>query len=54
MVERLKAAKIPVKKGYSADKIRELFNEFLGKGATAGAISGEASGEGQEPPKEDK
>ena len=61
MVERLKAAKVPIKKGYSADKIRELFNEFLGKGATAGAVSGEAEGGSQqeppkeeEPPKEDK
>ena len=61
MVARLKAAKVPLKKNMSPEKIRELFDEFLGSGATAGAVSGEASGEEDpkppkeehEPPKED-
>ena len=43
MVARLKAAKIPVKKGTSADEIRKLFDKFLGSGATAGEISDEAA-----------
>lgn len=43
MVSRLKAAKIPVKKGTSADEIRKLFDKFLGSGATAGEISDEAA-----------
>ena len=54
MVARLKAAKIPMKKNITPKQIRELFDQFLGRGATAGAISGEASGEGQESPKEEK
>lgn len=54
MVARLKAAKIPMKKNITPKQIRELFDQFLGSGATAGAVSGEASGETQEPPKEDK
>ena len=43
MVARLKAAKIPVKKGTSAEEIRKLFDKFLGSGATAGEISDEAA-----------
>lgn len=43
MVARLKAAKIPVKKGTPADEIRKLFDKFLGSGATAGEISDEAA-----------
>lgn len=54
MVARLKAAKIPMKKNITPKQIRELFDQFLGSGATAGAVSGEASGDVQEPPKEDK
>lgn len=50
MVSRLKAAKIPMKKNITPKQIRELFDQFLGSGATAGAVSGDA----QEPPKEDK
>lgn len=50
MISRLKAAKIPMKKNITPKQIRELFDQFLGSGATAGAVSGDA----QEPPKEDK
>ena len=42
MVSRLKAAKVPMKKNMSEDKIRELFDRFLGSGATAGEISKDA------------
>lgn len=43
MVARLKAAKIPIKKGTPAEEIRKLFDKFLGSGATAGEISEEAA-----------
>lgn len=42
MVSRLKAAKVPMKKNMSEEKIRELFDRFLGSGATAGEISKDA------------
>lgn len=38
MVERLKAAKITIKRGATEDDIRRLFNDFLA-GSTAGEIS---------------
>ena len=42
MVARLKAAKIPMKKNITDKEVRELFDKFLGSGATAGQISGDA------------
>ena len=39
MVARLRAAKIPMKRGMSEDEIRDLFNKFLADGATAGDVS---------------
>ena len=42
MVSRLKAAKVPMKKNMSEEAIRELFDKFLGSGATAGEISKDA------------
>lgn len=42
MVSRLKAAKVPVKKGMDETEIRELFDKFLGKGSTAYEISKDA------------
>lgn len=39
MVARLRAAKVPMKRGMSEDEIRELFNKFLGDGATAGDVA---------------
>jgi hypothetical protein len=56
MVARLKAAKVPLKKNMTNEKIRELFDEFLGRGATAGSVSGETDEEPskeKEPPRED-
>jgi hypothetical protein len=42
MVSRLKAAKVPLKKNMGEKEIRELFDKFLGKGATAAEISNDA------------
>lgn len=42
MVSRLKAAKVPLKKNMGGREIRELFDKFLGKGATAAEISKDA------------
>lgn len=36
MVERLKAAKIPLKRGITKDEVRKLFNEFLANNQTDG------------------
>lgn len=35
MVARLRAAKVPMRRGMSEDEIRELFDRFLVEGATA-------------------
>lgn len=42
MVSRLKAAKVPLKKNTGEKEIRELFDKFLGNGATAAEISKDA------------
>jgi hypothetical protein len=42
MVDRLKAAKIPIPRGATKEKVKELFDTFLVKGALAQNISGEA------------
>lgn len=42
MVSRLKAAKVPLKKNMGEKEIRELFDKFLGNGATAAEISKDA------------
>lgn len=42
MVSRLKAAKVPLKKNMGEEEIRELFDKFLGNGATAAEISKDA------------
>jgi hypothetical protein len=39
MVARLKAAKIPLKRGISKDEVKELFNQFLVEGATASDVA---------------
>lgn len=42
MVDRLKAAKIPIPRGATKEKVRELFDTFLVKGALAQNVSGDA------------
>lgn len=42
MVERLRAAKIPMKKNIGEKEIRSLFERFLAQGSTASEISKEA------------
>lgn len=42
MISRLKAAKVPLKKNMGEKEIRDLFDRFLGKGATAAEISKDA------------
>lgn len=39
MVARLKAAKVPMKRGISEDEVRDLFNRFLVEGATASEVA---------------
>lgn len=43
MVSRLKAAKIPMKKGISKAEVKDLFDRFLGSGATATQIAEDAN-----------
>ena len=42
MVDRLKAAKIPIPRGATKEKVKELFDTFLVNGALAQNISGES------------
>ena len=42
MISRLKAAKVPLKKNMGEKEIRDLFDKFLGNGATAAEISKDA------------
>lgn len=42
MTSRLKAAKVPLKKNMGEKEIRDLFDKFLGNGATAEEISKDA------------
>jgi hypothetical protein len=42
MISRLKAAKVPLRKNMSEKEIRDLFDKFLGNGATASEISKDA------------
>lgn len=53
MVARLKAAKIPIPRGASKEKVKELFNQFLVEGATAPAIAGDTVSKEAEEIKED-
>lgn len=39
MVSRLKAAKIPMKRGITVSEVRGLFDKFLAEGTTAGQIA---------------
>lgn len=39
MIARLKAAKIPLKRGITTAEVKELFGKFLAEGATAGQIA---------------
>lgn len=41
MVARLKAAKIPIPRGATKEKVKELFDTFLVKGALASSIAGD-------------
>ena len=49
MVDRLKAAKIPIPRGATKEKVKELFDTFLVKGALAQNVSGEAPAGEQAP-----
>ena len=42
MVARLKAAKIPIPRGANKEKVKELFDTFLVKGALAQNVSGDS------------
>lgn len=42
MISRLKSAKVPLKKNMGEKEIRDLFDRFLGNGATAAEISKDA------------
>ena len=44
MVARLKAAKIPIPRGATKEKVKELFDTFLVKGALASSIAGDDAG----------
>lgn len=41
MIARLKAAKIPIPRGATKEKVKELFDTFLVKGALASSVAGE-------------
>lgn len=41
IVARLKAAKIPIPRGATKEKVKELFDTFLVKGALASSIAGD-------------
>lgn len=45
MVARLKAAKIPIPRGATKEKVKELFDTFLVKGPLASSVAGEDAGE---------
>jgi hypothetical protein len=49
MVARLKAAKIPIPRGSTKEKVKELFDTFLVKGALASNIVGEEKKEEEKP-----
>jgi hypothetical protein len=49
MVARLKAAKIPIPRGATKEKVKELFDTFLVKGALASNIVGEEKKEEEKP-----
>jgi hypothetical protein len=48
MVARLRAAKIPIPRGSTKEKVKELFDTFLVKGALASNIVGEEKKEEEE------
>ena len=48
MLARLKAAKIPIPRGATKDKVKELFDTFLVKGALASSIAGDDAGNKEE------
>lgn len=52
MIERLKAAKIPIRRGATKADIRKLFDEFLAK-PQGGSIAGESAPTAPEKPAEE-
>lgn len=48
IVARLKAAKIPIPRGATKEKVKELFDTFLVKGALASSIAGDDAGNREE------
>ena len=48
MLARLKAAKIPIPRGATKEKVKELFDTFLVKGALASNIAGDDTGNKEE------
>ena len=48
MVARLKAAKIPIPRGATKEKVKELFDTFLVKGPLASSIAGDDAGNKEE------
>ena len=49
VVDRLKAAKIPIPRGATKEKVKELFDTFLVNGALAQNVAGEAPAGEQAP-----
>jgi hypothetical protein len=48
MVARLKAAKIPIPRGATKEKVKELFDTFLVKGPLASSVAGDDAGNKEE------